>query len=56
VAFALMHGYPPLGTLMVFIFGLVFGLAYLGSRSLPRLVVGHWLYNLAVMSHYLHAH
>jgi len=55
VFFACTHGYPPLASLMVFSFGLVLGRAYLGSRSLPRLVVGHWLYNLAVMSHYLHA-
>jgi membrane protease YdiL (CAAX protease family) len=54
--FAISHRYPPFSSLMIFAFGLVFGGAYLGSRSLPRLVVGHWLYLLAVMSYYLHAH
>jgi membrane protease YdiL (CAAX protease family) len=53
--FALMHGYPLGSTLMVFANGLIFGLVYVSSRSLPRLVVAHWLYNLAVMNHYLHA-
>jgi membrane protease YdiL (CAAX protease family) len=53
--FALMHGYPLGSTLAVFANGLVWGLVYVRSRSLPRLVVSHWLYNLAVMNHYLHA-
>jgi membrane protease YdiL (CAAX protease family) len=53
--FALTHGYPPLWTLSVFVDGVVFGFVYLASRSLPRLVVAHWLHNLAVMNHYLHA-
>ncbi len=52
--FAGTHGYPPRASLMSFAFGLVFGRAYLRSRRLPRLVVGHWLYNLAVMSYWLH--
>jgi membrane protease YdiL (CAAX protease family) len=52
--FALSHGYPPNSTLTIFVFGVVFGLVYLSSRSLPRLVLAHWIYNLAVMSHYLH--
>ncbi len=51
--FALMHGYGPRGTLVVFAHGVVYGLVYLGGRSLPRLVVAHWFYNLAVMRHYL---
>ena len=52
--FALTHGYPPNSTLTVFVFGVVYGFVYLSSRSIPRLVVAHWIYNLAVMSEYLH--
>jgi membrane protease YdiL (CAAX protease family) len=52
--FALAHGYPPNSTLTVFVFGVVYGFVYLWSRSLPRLVFAHWIYNLAVMSRYLH--
>jgi len=52
--FALIHGYPLGSTLAVLANGVVYGLVYISSRSLPRLVVAHWLYNLAVMNHYLH--
>lgn len=55
VLFALMHGYPLGATLSVFADGIGYGLVYASSRSLPRLVGAHWLYNLAVMRHYLHA-
>jgi len=53
--FALVHGYAPRATLTVFAGGVVCGSVYLSSRSLPRLIVAHWVYDLAVMSHYLHA-
>lgn len=53
--FALTHGYPLGPTLTVFATGVVYGLVYVSSRSLPRLVAAHWLHNLAVMNHYLHA-
>jgi hypothetical protein len=36
------------------VFGVVYGFVYLSSRSIPRLVVAHSIYNLAVMSEYLH--
>jgi len=52
--FALTHGYPPRSTLTVFAFGVLYGFVYLSTRSLPRLVIAHWIYNLAVMSWYLH--
>jgi len=52
--FALMHGYGPRATLTVFVDAAVgYGLVYVSSRSLPRLVVAHWLHNLAVMRSYL---
>jgi membrane protease YdiL (CAAX protease family) len=51
--FALMHGYPPRSTLTVFALGVFYGVVYLSTRSLPRLVLAHWIYNLAVMSGYL---
>jgi membrane protease YdiL (CAAX protease family) len=46
--------YPPNSTLTVFAFGVVLGWVYLCSRSLPRLVIAHWIFNLAVMNRYLH--
>jgi membrane protease YdiL (CAAX protease family) len=52
--FAIPHGYPPNSTLTVFAFGVVLGWVYLRSRSLPRLVIAHWIFNLAVMNRYLH--
>jgi membrane protease YdiL (CAAX protease family) len=52
-AFALIHGYPLGWTLTVFAVGVFYGALYLASPNLPRLVVAHWLYNLAVMSYYL---
>jgi membrane protease YdiL (CAAX protease family) len=51
--FALIHGYPLGAALMVFANGVGYGLVYMSSRSLPRLVAAHWLYNLAVVNHYL---
>jgi len=51
--FALTHGYGAGATLMVFLDGIAYGSVYLGSRSLPRLVVAHYLFNLTVMRQYL---
>src|SRR5439155_13944091 len=51
--FALMHGYGPRSTFMVFMASIAYGSVYVGSRSLPRLVLAHWLHNLAIMQQYL---
>ena len=51
--FALMHGYPLRPALLVLAHGVFFAVVYLTSRSLPRLVVAHWLFNLTVMSQHL---
>ena len=50
---ALMHGYPLRPALMVFVDAVAFGLVYRSSRSLPRLVTAHWLFDLASMRSYL---
>jgi hypothetical protein len=50
-----MHGYPLRPALVVLADGAFLGVVYLTSRSLPRLVVAHWLFNIAVMSRYLRA-
>jgi len=41
--FAAMHGYSPVGTAMVFGFGIVLGSVYEVTRKVPRLVVAHTL-------------
>ncbi len=51
--FAATHSYAPRSTMVVFLDGLAYGLVYLGGRSLPRLVVAHWMYDLAVMWRHL---
>ena len=51
--FALGHNYAANRTLVLFLTGVVFGVAYLQSKRLPRLVVAHWLHNLLVMAQYL---
>jgi membrane protease YdiL (CAAX protease family) len=47
--FAAVHRYAPSSTVVLVFSGLVYGLVYVASRSLPRLVVAHWLYDMAVM-------
>jgi membrane protease YdiL (CAAX protease family) len=44
--FAAVHGYAPRSSLQVFASGILFGTIYQFSRSLPRLVLSHWSYNL----------
>jgi len=53
--FALTHGYPAAGTLQVFAAGLVWGAVFVRTRSLPRLVVSHWVLDFEVMLQYLRA-
>jgi membrane protease YdiL (CAAX protease family) len=45
-AFALIHGYSPAGSLDVYAFGLLQGLAWRRWRRLPRLVVAHAFSNI----------
>jgi membrane protease YdiL (CAAX protease family) len=47
--FALYHGYAWRSTVLLFATGVAYGVVYLSSRSLPRIVAAHWLHNLAVM-------
>ena len=44
--FAQMHGYAPAETAGVFGSGLVLGIAYQGSRKVPRIAIGHALLNV----------
>jgi len=44
--FAAVHGYAPRSSLQVFASGILFGTVYQISRSLPRLALSHWWYNL----------
>ena len=46
---ALTHGYAPASALGVFVDAVAYGLVYCSTRSLPRLVTAHWLYNLTIM-------
>lgn len=46
--FALGHDYPLRGLLWVFAFGLAFGWCYWCGRSTPRLILGHWAFNLTL--------
>jgi membrane protease YdiL (CAAX protease family) len=46
VLFALAHGYDPATTLSVFTFGLVLGFVFAKSRSLLRVTLAHWGYNV----------
>lgn len=48
VLFAASHGYPPASTVRVFGIGLMFGTIYYFTRRVPRLVLGHWWYNLLI--------
>jgi membrane protease YdiL (CAAX protease family) len=48
-----MHGYPLRPALGVFAFAVALGLVYRKTRSLPRLVIAHWLFDLASMRMYL---
>ena len=52
--FAVGHGYPFGATLQVVAMGLLFGAIYHFNRRVPRLVLGHWMYNLLVA--YLRQH
>jgi membrane protease YdiL (CAAX protease family) len=53
VLFAFLHRYPLRPALLVLAYGAFCGVVYARSRSLPRLVVAHWLFNIEVMRHYL---
>jgi membrane protease YdiL (CAAX protease family) len=44
--FAVSHGYPLRGTILVFATGVLFGSIYYCSRCLPRLALAHWMYDL----------
>jgi hypothetical protein len=48
-----MHGYALRPALNVFADAVAFGLVYRSTRSLPRLVTAHWLFDLASMRSYL---
>lgn len=52
VMFALAHGYGVVGSVSTFLFGLVLGLCFLWGRSLPRLILAHWIYNLMLLYGY----
>jgi membrane protease YdiL (CAAX protease family) len=45
--FAAVHGYPQSATFEVFFTGMLLGLVFRFSRRVPRLVIGHTLYNVA---------
>jgi membrane protease YdiL (CAAX protease family) len=47
--FAAMHFYPFVLSCRVFATGVFFGVLYQNYRSVPRLVFGHWFYNLLVL-------
>jgi len=47
-AFSIIHFYSPAGSLGVYLFGMLQGLAYRKWRRLPRLVVAHFFHNLLV--------
>ena len=46
--FASYHVYDPLDTLSVFLFGALMCLVYARSRSLWRVTLAHWMFNLAL--------
>jgi membrane protease YdiL (CAAX protease family) len=46
--FAIVHGYTVRGTIAVLATGILFGAVYQASRSVPRLVLAHWIHNLIV--------
>ena len=46
--FAAYHPYSMLQVLEIFVFGLVLGVFYWHGRSLPRLVLAHFAYNIAI--------
>jgi membrane protease YdiL (CAAX protease family) len=48
VCFAAVHGYPPRQTVGLLVFGVVFGFAWVRTRSLLALTTAHWCYNLFV--------
>lgn len=47
--FAISHGYALLGTIQVFVTGVLFGTIYSCSHRVPRLVLAHWLYDLLLV-------
>jgi membrane protease YdiL (CAAX protease family) len=50
--FALAHGCGVVGSVSTFLFGLVLGLGFLWGRSLPRLILAHWIYDLMLFYGY----
>ncbi|HET6163834.1 MAG TPA: CPBP family intramembrane glutamic endopeptidase, partial [Planctomycetota bacterium] len=50
-AFSLAHGYSPLASIGIYLFGLLTGLAYRRWRRIPRLVVAHWFFNALTVWH-----
>jgi len=46
--FAIVHGYTLRGTIGIFASGILLGTVYQISRSVPRLVLAHWMHNLMV--------
>ena len=50
LCFAAVHiSYSPLGRTSVFFFGLLYGVAWLGTRSLTALVLAHWGHDVLVL-------
>jgi membrane protease YdiL (CAAX protease family) len=50
-AFSLAHGYSPLGSIAIYVFGLLAGFAYRKWRRIPRLAVAHWFFNVLTVWH-----
>jgi membrane protease YdiL (CAAX protease family) len=50
-AFSLAHGYSPLASIGVYVFGLLLGFAYRRWRRIPRLAVAHWFFNVLTVWH-----
>jgi membrane protease YdiL (CAAX protease family) len=48
VLFTVMHGYGPAASLYLFGWGCLFGLVFARSRSLWRLSLAHWAWNLLI--------
>ena len=46
--FALSHGYDPAGTWLLFVMGIYLGLIFARTRSIWRVTIFHWLWNLMV--------
>lgn len=50
-AFSLAHGYSPLGSIGIYVYGLLAGFAYRKWRRIPRLAVAHWFFNVLTVWH-----